>query len=375
MISMLENESGKQYISDNVLFSADVRNILGVSRQTISNMVDDGRLIPIKRNSTSMLFFKPDVLALKEQSRQIVEANSKRYISTETATDYSVEEFLTVAPLDDIVSVKLYFNRIDAIYNGYYLLYEGTKIYKNQYQDVNAPTFVATTKDQTEYWFFGMNCGYNGTGPRGTEKILKELEVPKDKIDLLFNSSQITYHREKDGWSIGAQVQKIYKDANENCLKTQKSYNDIEDNRFFYLRTGAYNNNPVTVLQPRDILMPTMDVQIEEVLEDLFFYFGNVAQVLIYDKDEAKASGHIMHQQYNPYFSQTYQVILQNASGYEIWLPYAVDDKKPLYKQPNITEILCACGIDISKKEIHSNKVKTFLKMRPRVEIFTKNGL
>lgn len=372
---MLANESGKQYISDNVLFSADVRNILGVSRQTVSNMVDAGKLTPIKRNSTSMLFFKPDVLALKEQSRQVVEANSKRYISTETVTDYSVKEFLKVAPLNDIVSVKLYFNRIDAIYNGYYLLYEGTKTYKNQYQDVNAPTFVATTKDETEYWFFGMNCGYNGTGPRGTEKILKELEIPDDEIKLLFNSSQITYHREGNDWVIGAQVQKVCRDTNENCLQTQKSFDSIEDNRFFYMRTGAYNNNPVTVLQPRDILMSTMDVQIEEVLEDLFFYFGNVSQVLIYDKEEAKASGHIMHQQYNPYFSHIYQVILQNASGYEIWLPYTVNNKKPLYKQPNITEILCACGIDISKKEFLSNNVKTFLKMRPRVQIITRKGL
>lgn len=55
----------RDIVGENILFTAEVSDLLQCNVMEISNYVKKEVLIPIKRTSNTMLFFKPDVLELK----------------------------------------------------------------------------------------------------------------------------------------------------------------------------------------------------------------------------------------------------------------------------------------------------------------------
>jgi len=55
------------FISENVIGTAEASEILGCSRQYIDQLVKQGKLIPIKQLSNNKLFLKSDINARKKQ--------------------------------------------------------------------------------------------------------------------------------------------------------------------------------------------------------------------------------------------------------------------------------------------------------------------
>ncbi|ODP26033.1 hypothetical protein PTI45_04642 [Paenibacillus nuruki] len=60
-----ETYVARDIVGENILFTAEVSDLLQCNVMEISNYVKEKVLIPIKRTSNAMLFFKPDVLKLK----------------------------------------------------------------------------------------------------------------------------------------------------------------------------------------------------------------------------------------------------------------------------------------------------------------------
>lgn len=60
-----QDDAKRNLVGENILFTAEVSDLLQCNVMEISNYVKEEVLIPIKRTSNAMLFFKPDVLQLK----------------------------------------------------------------------------------------------------------------------------------------------------------------------------------------------------------------------------------------------------------------------------------------------------------------------
>lgn len=59
------------YVKTEVLTSAEVLEILGVSRQSLNSLVKRGKLVPIKELTRDKLFLREDVERRKEESKEL----------------------------------------------------------------------------------------------------------------------------------------------------------------------------------------------------------------------------------------------------------------------------------------------------------------
>lgn len=57
------DEQLKSFIIENVITTMEAAEILNCSRQNIDRLVDNGKLVPVKRTQRDKLFWKADVLA------------------------------------------------------------------------------------------------------------------------------------------------------------------------------------------------------------------------------------------------------------------------------------------------------------------------
>jgi hypothetical protein len=65
----------KEKMIENILGSADVQEMLLINRQRLNALVDKKKLTPLKKLKRESLFWKPEVLELKEKMESDTRTN------------------------------------------------------------------------------------------------------------------------------------------------------------------------------------------------------------------------------------------------------------------------------------------------------------
>lgn len=328
------------YIRDNLLFTHEVCDMLGVSKQQVSNLVRQGKIRPIKETPKAAVFLKAEIdeYLAKKHSLPI----NKEEIIGQHCTHYSMQHFESIANRHkDVTAVHVYQNETDAILDGYYS-------YAYRYQrdallPLAAPTCVLVFNDGTKVYYDGCNCGYCGTGPRGSEEILLSLGVTEEAAAKVLSFKKISYYKTNDGWD----------------WVNREGTNELEVEEI-----GLYNDSFVLITH-RNILNKEEE-NYGKLLEKYEFFIPRPQEVCILSYDEAVKTGHYSN---IPYNRGVYRLIIKDFSGNELWLKAPMDEEHPVIRQINLETALKQIGFEIpeDKKASLPDKIKVWLGLTPIV--------
>lgn len=340
---MYRDELFDKYIKENMLFTSEVCQILGVSRQQISNLVKQGKLSPLKENANAAIFLKSDIDAYIAE-KMSWNIHYRNEIIGNGNTFHSRKHFDLIEELhDEIVEVHLYFHSQDAMFDGYYTL-QG-RYQRNTLLGLEAPTCVMKLTDGKEYWYNGFNCGYGGTGPNGSYDALIKLRVPEALAKKLFYTEKISFYKVKETWEMVNRADSIAK----------SDYPDFECNICLY-------NNRLVLVQTKAEKYKK-ERKYGDFLEKYNFFIPKPIEITFFSREEALNTGHYVS---TFRYSTIYQIVIKDVSGNELWLDYQFDENLPIKKQQNIEEIMKKIGIEIPKnKESLSERIKEWLNIVP----------
>lgn len=347
----MNNDILRDYISNNVLSTAESCNYLGVSRQTLNQYLKEGKIEPVKTMPNGMLFLREDIVHLMEEQYKKRNAHNmlqKRKIIGDGSTSKSLSYIMDNITLNDIICVRVYFNTSDAVLDGYYL--SPNEYIKNKLTYVEAPNFIITLNNGEEIWLNGLLCGYNGEGPRGTECILQQLKIDDNKIEKLFSSYIIEYKRCDEGWE---------------CTTFDKRSNIGEEDERPDI--CLFNNNLV-LLQYERLFRYKADDTI------LFYnryknFLSTPKTLTVYTRNKAIETGHYDLTLLDD--TLYYQVIIKDIVGREIWLRCNINEDIPIYKNEKLLQILKAHGIGFSNKEKGVETIKYLLSKKVTMQEIT----
>ena len=347
----MDNDIMREFIKDNVLSTMESCKLLGVSRQTFNQYIKDEKAIPAKVIANGMLFYKDDIIDLADEKYKRRNARNKRMMtqicgdgSTEKSINYLKEN---IEDKDDVLSVKIYFERNDAIVDGYYNV-DGSDEIIDKLVRVSAPHAVVTLKGDKELWVDGLLCGYGGEGPHGSERFLKYLDVPDNEINKLFSAAVIEYYREDGIWK-------------GECFKSRREQENQENDEYGIGRIFMFNGNLVLIQDD----CRQWDSDPVGFLREFQSFVSKPASVTIYSRKEALSSGHYYASIGN---SNCYQIVIKDVAGREIWMQKLINENKPISKQPELVEVLEMNGIKISKKEKYFELFKILLSSKVRID-------
>lgn len=340
----------KAWVQKEVLTPQEVGKLLGVSRQQISNLVAQGKLVPVKSVPGCNLFLLEDVEKYRiEKTRSYTLVPKTIYGSgiTRHCTEYVQEQLKDV---DKIVAVYIYFDDYDAIMDGFYTTRKIVK--RDKLMSINAPTFIIKYEDLEEIWFRGFNCGYGGVGPSGSETTLIKIGVPPDMARMVYSSNVIKYYKEGGTWNYTAE----WRFDDEGRVKPLRNFD-----RPHYI----FNNNLVITQEHCGVFWKDCD-PLSFVKKNLGF-LSEPYQIVIYSRAKAIETGHyILSNVEEQYFC----VIIKDRSGKEMWLDCPVDEKKSIARQLHLKELFEFLEVDYPTEGVLSELGKKLLGISLSVQTF-----
>lgn len=323
----------QELVNREVIVAAEVGEMLGVTRQQINKLVKSGELTPVKSTSVGDLFLKMEIneyIAKKIKSN----ADKRAVIIGHGITTKTTEYLMNMENRKDIVGVFIYFNRYDAIKDGFFSIRE--KRMPDTLIVIDAPTFVVRLSNMEEYMFDGYNCGYNGQGPQGAYRFLtNELHIPDKEVELIFCSRYIKFYKDGEQW-------KVIKEEIKTESEIERNIEESNAKGDFYL----YNDNLVMAQQriSRSLIEKKSDPL--GFLNKYFSFVPNPVKVTIYSLEAARKTGHHICSTVG---ERTYQIIIKDESGKELWLDNYVDEHISITRQNCITSILNALDINVDE--------------------------
>lgn len=319
----------RNIVKNNALSTSEVAEILEVTKQTVLNYVNEGKLAVLKKSQSGHIFYKPDVLKFRfERMGNSLYSNQKSINQFNGSTSKTVKYFMeNISNQGEFNRISIYFNLFDAIIDGHFKAKEPIDDFSGLHS-ITAPTFVMKTRYNEEWWFNGCNCGYGGEGPHGSETILRKLGIEQEMIDKLFYSSIVKYIKGEIGWEIIAFKEK-YEDYNR-CESVALKGVDVD----ILLK----DDNLVMIQE----YSSHWDFNLKALIEHYRKFIPEAEEIHIYQsKESAKDAGY--------YYSQnqlTYQVIVIDKSGRELWLYYPLSENEKLSSNKEIVGLIQACGLN-----------------------------
>lgn len=357
----------RDFIKHNVLTSSEVAELIQTTRQRVSAIVKSGEIEPIKQTSQGMLFLRSDIEAYKKKKElgyiSPLENSFHPIYDGSGSTHKSIEFFKeNIEKLAQIESIFIFFDEIDAAIGNFYIASDLLKI--GELRHVETPHFIIKDIKGQELWLGGCNCGYGGTGPHGSRKVLSMLRDSKRLSNFNYTNEQIEeilYNR----------VVNIFIDSegNTEVIKRQSLVDESYVKRDFTARLYLFRHNLV-LLQDACSVWNKNDKYPLCVIEKYRAFIPNPQEIIVYPTmEQARDSGYIgLNRGYAD--EEIYRLIIRDATGRELWLNPLIDDEKPLYKQNNICELLKSCGFEVDIKDNNNStasKLFTWLNTTIRV--------
>ncbi|MBV4417053.1 helix-turn-helix domain-containing protein [Clostridium tyrobutyricum] len=323
----MEINNVKNFIKNEVISSVEAAEILSISRQRISTMVKQERIIPIKILPNGYLFLRKEIEQLKndrydEESILPFSFNNILYCREEV-TSNSIKFFKeNIKKLDKIKDIYVYFNGIDAAMDNYYEPDETCR--RGDLYLVRTPKFILKDIRGRELWLGGCNCGYNGEGPNGSKFILQQLKIDKNVIEKVFTNKV---------------VKLINIGTNDYEVFAHDSYDqDASKVKLFYFK------DHLVLLQDKNV---NWDKNVLNLIDIYSFFIKDPQEIIIFKKnDEAAAAGYIPFADIS---DESYTCIIQDASGKQLWLKPHINSTLPILKQNTVMEVLKQCGFNLNK--------------------------
>lgn len=344
------NELMRSWIQKEILTPQEVAKILGVSRQQVSNLVAQGKLLPAKSVPGCNLFLLEDIETYKFEKTRAQMLLPKKILGS--GVTRKCNEFVKneLKDLDRIIAIYIYFDDYDAMLDGFYTTDKIAK--RDTLMSIKAPTFVLKYDDLDEVWLRGYNCGYGGAGPTGSEEFLRLIEVPKDIARLVYSSNTIKYYKEGNSWEFTAES----RFDNNGVVKPLRSFNRPQ-----YI----YNNNFVITQDNCGIFWRDRDPL--SFLKKNEGFIPNPTQITIYNNAKAFETGHYILSNVE---EQYYKVIIKDQSGREIWLDCPFDEKKSISRQVQLKNLFEYLDVDYPTNDNILGTAKKLLGLNLSVQTF-----
>lgn len=331
----MEGNPFKRFLARNVLLTHEVAEKLNVSRQRISILHKEGELIPIKSTANGSVYLLQDVLQFMEKKGLLpryTHPSPPKYICEESGTYESVAYAEKhIAELSSIERISIFFDPMDSAIENYFLPLE-----KYRYGDLlslSIPQMVIHDSDGNEMWLPGCNCGYGGTGPHGSDEVLQLIGVPEELRRKVFSHRVVKYVKSENGdWEVN--VRKSDFDFRLDDLGDAQANMYWHQGRLTLLQNKRYSRS-----KPR------------EVLEKYWAFIPHpIEYILFSDEEQAIDSGFFDPSNLHGHKHGAYRLIIRDYSGTQLWLDPYIAKNKSLERQPELKDILEACGFDIGKE-------------------------
>lgn len=346
----MENDI-KMMIRNNVITTVKAAEILQVSKQTVSDLVKNSELEPVLSTTQGTMFLRSEVEELYRKrcfgSNPLNRSKINPIFFQSGATDKNVEFFYkNKDKFSSASAIYIFFHEFDSILNNFYQQAKG--FYYGELQRVDTPHMIIKNDNLEELWLAGCNCGYGGTGPHGTERILKEYGIKDEDINEIFSNRVVKYFKnENDEWEVHSHDSEL-----KDMFKNEVS-------------AGIYLfRNQLALIQDYTYKV-SIDAEPERIIEKYRAFIPNPIEVVIMNKEQAQLNGFVAP----GYFQEehAYRLIMKDATGRQLWLDTDIDDEKPLYKQNNVVQFLKYCGFELdTNKKLLSETMLSWLNITPR---------
>ena len=346
----------KHYVVEHdVMTPAEVGELLGVSRQQVSNLVSRGKLPVAKSIPGCTLFLRDDVEEYMINRKKINAIFPKDIFdaSTHKCLDY----VRSLPARSNIGAVFLFFNPEDAINAGFYTTRDVAK--KDVLSEIKVPQCVLKYDDLTEVWIQGITCGYTGVGPNGAYDMLTEiLGVAPEAAEAVYKYKKVNYIRDLPEWICSAD-DGLYPD-------TWKMIDQMPsgDQAAYYL----FNGN-IVILRDRVQVQWLYDDAAQFVKSQLSFV-GTPSSVMLMDRETCYTTGHFVGSTAG---DRLYPVIVKGLSGREVWLDINVKENIALKEQQTVMDLLAQFDIHFPEKEI--GKLPKFLAQFFKKPVYLKKSI
>lgn len=346
----------KHYVVEHdVMTPAEVGEMLGVSRQQVSNLAARGKLPVAKSIPGCTLFLRDDVEEYLINRKKIAAIFPKDIFvgSTHRCVDY----VRSLPARNSIAAVFLFFNPQDAISAGFYTTREIAKT--DVLNEVRVPQCVLKFDDLTEVWIQGITCGYMGAGPHGAYDMLTEiLGVAPEVAEAVYKHKKVSFIRDLPEWICSAD-DGLYPD-------TRKSIDQMPsgDQAAYYLYNGS-----IVVLRDHVQVQWLYDDAAQFVKSQLSFV-GTPSSVLLMDRETCYRTGHFVGSTAG---DRLYPVIVKGLSGREVWLDITIKEDIALEEQQTVMDLLAQFDIHFPDKEV--KKLPNFLAQFFRKPVYLKKSI
>lgn len=331
----MKRDEYKQFLGRNVLFTQEVAEKLNVSRQRVSKLSKEGKLVPFKSNANGAIYLWRDVLEYMEEkgiTPRYEYPRKPRFLCHNSGTYRNVEYAKThLLEMKEIERVSIYFEEIDAAVENYFFISD--EYSHGDLRFLEVPHMVLVDVNGDEMWLPGCNCGYGGTGPSGSEDVLKIIGVPKELQEYVCKYPVVKYVKNESGeWEV-------------NYRKSD-----------FDFRSGGYDRAHAHMYWHQGRLTLLQDKSDRHsdsrcVLEQYWAFIPHPVEYRLFATNEqAIGNGYFDPGYRSAYYGGAYKLIIRDYSGRQLWLDPYVENGKNLKKQLAVRDILEICGFELDVK-------------------------
>lgn len=335
----MDNRQTIDFLKKNVLVTSEVCDMLEVSKQRVAKLTKEGILTPFKQSGNGSFYYRGDILRYKyEKSNQWTKGRHMfeqvRAFGFESTTEGAIGFFNEhIDEFDEICNAYFYFNGLDAAIDGFFVL--DTLKGENGLYNLKMPNCVLMDKNGHQMWLTSVNCGYKGTGPRGSINLVKRLGVEETKSNLLFSKRVVKFIKDDGIWEAIARDAVV--EINDRVVR--------EISASLY-----YKNGRLVLLQDKRNYSEHRGV---DYLSKYTAYIPDVVEILVMP-DKVTAIEHGYYKE-NPFGRlgavDYYQLILIDASGRELWLNAYINPKIGLKDNEDILSMIKMCGFGYEQEE------------------------
>ncbi|WP_313559160.1 hypothetical protein [Ruminiclostridium cellobioparum] len=334
----MEISSLKNYLRENVITSSEAAEILQVTKQAVNLYVRDGKIECLRNTPNGTLFFKPDVEAYKNRTQKLT--GTQKIVNYSGTTSKSLQFYReNIDKLSAICAIFIYGQDFDAILDDFYEIEDDFE-FGNLRRVVN-PTFVIRDINGDELWLGGVNCGYNGEGPRGSKTILKEIGISEEIIEKISYHNVIKLFKDGDRWEV------FYHGSRINYVKT-----------FFEPSAHIYFCRDRLVLVESFIRRWDADPLL--LLEKYRAFIPDPREINIFESDKQAIDYGYSMPEIGTFRNAAFKMIITDQSGRQLWLNQHIDRSVSIEKQDKVQEVIKYLGFDLKELRL-TDKIKAWI--------------
>lgn len=320
---------------NDILTAAEVAESLNITKQRLSVLVSEKRIHYKRKKNGVLIFMRQDIEEYKNKETYKSEKLKDLVgITSRSLEFYEKHKY----ELGDIYRITIYANDIDAIHDNNYE--QAAENYGDKLFRLDVPSMIIKGK-KNEMWLGGCNCGYYGTGPLGTIKILESLGIKLSYNDI--DNKVLEYNKINNEWKLSLKREK----------SIEEKVRSVAPLKFFVRRGKLILIQDNTYVFERNII---------ELLCKYNDFMPNPYSItFIRTDEEAFQHGYYLNS-YDIGNTIYFKLILEDKGGNQIWFPFYYDEKKSIYESPTIKHILEYCGFE-TKELSKYEKVKNWINL------------